>query len=291
MNENENEDQSPYGRGFVAACIVIGAVLLCGAVLLITGLTSSPSNASAGTATTQPVQASSAKSGTTSATPTTESGPGPTGQPATPAAETGSATTGSNVTGSNATGSGGNEQSAGSGCALLPGDETIPTKPPSVDAWEVSRRVVVPRSNSYGPAKADPDGFRHCFAHSPTGAVYAAYNAVAALADQRQAIPTVQKLMLPGPATEALVRELRKEEPSTNSAATQLAGYRVLDANHDRATIMLALPVESAYMSITLTLAWHHNDWHVQPPPPGEPVGSPFAQHRDLSDFVAWSGV
>ena len=142
-----------------------------------------------------------------------------------------------------------------------------------------------------GPAKTDADGFRHCFAQSPTGAVFAAYNAVAALADQRQAIPTVQKLMLPGPGTDALIRELRKAEPSTSSAVTQLAGYRILDADQDRATIMLALPVESAYMSITLTLAWHHNDWHLQPPPPGEPVGAPFAQHRNLNDFVAWSGV
>ena len=68
-----------------------------------------------------------------------------------------------------------------------------------MDGWEVSRRVVVPRSAAYGPASSDPDGFRRCFAHSPTGAVYAAYNAIAATADQRRSIATVGKLMLPGP--------------------------------------------------------------------------------------------
>ncbi len=286
---NKNEDQSPYGRGFVAACIVIGAVLLCGALLLITGLTSTPSDATAGATTTQPVQASSVESGTTSAAP--ESGPDATGQPATPAAATGSATTASGTTGSGTTGSGSSGQSAGGGCALPAGDQSIPTKPPASDGWDVSRRVVVPRSNTFGPAKTDPDGFRRCFAHSPTGAVYAAYNAIAALADQRQSIPTVQKLMSPGPNTDALIRELRKDEPSASSTVAQLSGYRVLDADQDRATIMLALPVESAYMSITLTFVWQHNDWHLQPPPPGEPVGTPFAQHRDLNDFVAWSGV
>jgi hypothetical protein len=254
---NENEDQSPFGRGFIAACIVIGAVLLCGALLLITGLTSDPSDASAGTTqvanTSEPAQTTSAA------------------RPAIPAAES--------------------SPVAGSVCALPAGDQTIPSKPPSVDGWEVSRRVVVPRSTANGPAKTDPDGFRHCFAQSPSGAVFAAYSAVAALADQRQAIPTVQKLMLPGPNTDALIRELRKDEPSTSAAVSQLAGYRVLDAGQDRATIMLALSVESAYMSITLTLVWHHDDWQLQPPPPGEPVGSPFAQHRNLNDFVAWSGV
>jgi hypothetical protein len=265
---SENEDQSPFGRGFIAACIVIGAVLLCGAVLIISNLTSDPSDASASTSTTQ--AAGPSEPAATSTTPD---------PPATPGAEPATALTSGQPTVSANT------------CGLPDGDQAIPTKPPSVDGWDVSRRVVVPRATTYGPAKTDPDGFRRCFAHSPTGAVFAAYNAVAALADQRQAIPTVQKLMLPGPNTQALIRELRKDEPSTDSTATQLAGYRVLDANEDRATVMLAVPVESAYMSITLTLIWHDKDWRLQPPPPGEPVGAPFSQHRDLNDFVAWSGV
>ena len=264
---NENKDQSPFGRGFIAACIVVGAVLLCGALVLITGLTSDPE--SGGTAqvasTGEPAQTTSTA-----------------GPAATAAAESGPAESDSAESGRVAT---------GSGCDVPSGDQATPAEPPSVDGWEVSRRVVVPRSTANGPAKTDPDGFRRCFAHSPTGAVFAAYNAVAALADQRQAIPTVQKLMLPGANTDALIRELRKNEPSTSSAVTQLAGYRILDAGQDRATIMLALAVESAYMSITLTLVWQHDDWHLQPPPPGEPVGTPFAQHRNLNDFVAWSGV
>ena len=285
MNEND-EDQSPFGRGFVAASIVIGAVLLCGALLLITGLTSDSSGASVSS-----VSAGTTDSREPALAPSSDPGAQPAPGPASPIAESSPGLLGrpSDSAGQPA-GSTGQATGSGTGCALPAGDQTIPIKPPSVDGWDVSRRVVVPRSSTYGPAKTDRDGFRRCFAQSPTGAVFAAYNAVAALADQRQAIPTVQKLMLPGPNTDALIRELRTEEPS-DSAPAQLAGYRVLDANEDRATIMLALPVESAYMSITLTFVWHHNDWHLQPPPPGEPVGTPFAQHRDLSDFVSWSGV
>jgi hypothetical protein len=51
------------------------------------------------------------------------------------------------------------------------------------------------------------------------------------------------------------------------------------------------MPVESVYMSATLTLVWFHGDWRVQPPQPGAAVGAPFAQHRDLGDFVKWSGI
>ncbi|MFI7060071.1 hypothetical protein ACIBL3_03730 [Kribbella sp. NPDC050124] len=252
-------EKSPYGRGFIAACIVVAAVLLCGALLLISSTRSTTNPA----ATPNPVQSTSAA----------QTDPGSVAQPVAPSRPAAPA------------------NQLGSGCVLPAGDQAIPLKPPAVDGWDVSRRVVVPRSTTAGPAKTDSDGFRRCFAHSPTGAVFAAYNVVAALADQRQSIPTVRKLMLPGPDTQALIHELSTEKPSTNSTASQLAGYRVLDANQHRATIMLAIPVESAYMSLTLTLVWHDNDWRLQPPPPGEPVGTPFAQHQDLSDFVRWTGV
>ncbi|HET6986401.1 MAG TPA: hypothetical protein VFI00_07280, partial [Kribbella sp.] len=189
MSKTE-EDQSPFGPGFVAACIVVGAVLLCGVVLLVTGPASDTESAAGG-------MSGSVASSDSATTPVAGS-PASPARPATPEA---ASTAGAKA------------------CSLPDGDQAAPTKAPSADGWEVSNRVVVPRSATYGPAKTDPDGFRHCFAHSPTGAVYAAYNAIAAIADQSQAIPTVRKLMLPGADTEALIRELGDDEPSGGSAA------------------------------------------------------------------------
>ena len=191
----DQEAASPYTRGFVAAAVVIGAVLICGTLLIFTdpadagdGKNSPPAD------TTAPGNSSSTvfPPAAAASTPATS----PAASPQTPTtADT---------------------------CNLPDNDQTIPTKPPQVDGWEVSRRVVVPRSTTYGPARADNDGFRRCFAHSPTGAVYAAYNAIAALGDQHQAIPTTKKLMLPGPDTTALLTKLKSEEP-TEGAAAQLA--------------------------------------------------------------------
>lgn len=172
------------------------------------------------------------------------------------------------------------------------GDQSVPSaKAPAGDSWEVSRRVVVPRSSAYGPGKTDPDGFRRCFSHSPTGAVYAAYNVLAALADQSKTIPTATKLMLPGPDTDALLREARKEAPSLGTTPPQIAGYRVLDADRNRVTVMVAMPVQTEFMSATLTLTWYAGDWRLVPPTDAGPVGAPYSQHRDLDEFVAWSGV
>jgi hypothetical protein len=286
---SENEDQSPFGRGFVAACIVIGAILLCGAVLIIAGPTSPAASGASGTA-------GSGRAGSSG-----DPGAAGPGGPASAMSSDGSGTDGSggdladHPAGPDGSASVGPRAKATAGtasaCGLPDGEQAIPLKAPAADGWDVSRRVVVPRSAAYGPAKVDPDGFRRCFAHSPAGAVYAAYSAVAAIADQHQTIATIPKLMLPGPDAEALLREVRKQTPDGSSAPTQVAGYRVLDASGDRATVVLAMPVESAYMSATFTLVWHDGDWRLVPPTPGEPVGAPYAQQRDLADFVAWSGV
>ncbi|RZT14903.1 hypothetical protein EV649_5683 [Kribbella sp. VKM Ac-2569] len=260
----DTDEKSPYGAGFIAACIVVGAVLICGIVIIFAG---GGRSTHAVAAAQQPVDAASVQ-------PTEE----PASAPATP--DGGPARTNSS----------GGERRTGS-CGLPAGDQAVPAEAPAVDGWEVSRRVVVPRSSKYGPGTTDSDGFRHCFAHSPTGAVYAAYSAIAAIADQSKLVPTVKKLMVPGSATDSLLRQAATEDPASSTSTVQVVGYRVIDAGPDRVTLMLAMPVESVYMSANLTLVWHQGDWRLQPPTPGEAVGAPFSQHRDLSDFVKWSGI
>jgi hypothetical protein len=153
--------------------------------------------------------------------------------------------------------------------------------------------MVVPASPVHGPARTDPDGYRRCFAHSPTGAVLAAYNAVAALGDDRLAEVTAAKVFLPGPDTDRFVREVATAAPEDEGSPNQLAGFKVLDAGRDRVSVMLAFAVGESYVSANLTLVWHPpaGDWRVLPPRPGVDFGAPYAEHAGLSDFVSWSGV
>lgn len=256
----DKDEKSPYGAGFIAACIVVGAVLICGAVIIFAG----------GGRSTQ-ASAAAQQVDTVAPRPTND----PASSPDEGAAQTNSS----------------RGQGRAGSCGLPAGDQAVPAEAPAADGWEVSRKVVVPRSSVYGPGTTDSDGFRRCFAHSPTGAVYAAYSAIAAIADQSKLVPTVKKLMVPGPATDSLLRQAGTEESSSGMSTVQVVGYRIIDAGPDRVTLMLAMPVESVYMSANLTLVWHQGDWRVQPPTPGEAVGAPFSQHRDLNDFVKWSGI
>ncbi|MFC9687099.1 hypothetical protein ACFTSF_01045 [Kribbella sp. NPDC056951] len=263
---SENESTTPFGPGFVAACIVIAAVLTCGLIVLLAdGTADSPGGAHL----SNPGAAVVSEGGESRAVPATTC----------PGGRGGSA------------GCVPSSRSVRSGCSLSGGDQGVPVVAPAVDGWEVSRRVVVPRSTAFGPGVVDSDGFRRCFAHSPTGAVFAAYNVLAALGDQTKATATARKLMLPGPETDELLRATAKETSSTNTAPTQLAGYRVLAANRDQVTVTLAVPVETQYMSLTVTMVWHDHDWRLQPPPSGAAIGAPFAQVRNLADFVKWSGL
>jgi hypothetical protein len=156
----------------------------------------------------------------------------------------------------------------------------------------VYRRVVVPRSERIGPGRIDADGFRHCFAHSATGAVFAAYHAIAAFEDDRTAVATARKLVLPGPDRDRMVGEIQADAGQTSDgSAAQLAGFRIIDASRDRLSVALAMRAGAGYGSATLTLAWFDSDWRVVPPRPGEEYGAPFAQLDDLAGFVVWGGL
>jgi len=332
---SDNESTTPFGPGFVAACIVVAAVVTCGVVLLIAGPASPATTTLANPAAAANAEARveggagvggeagagvgpgarrpqvpatpgtscpDAAPGTTDAAPTTNTGPGTTNTGPGTDAGPGAGSRGDSASGAANPGVGGGSGSGDSAsgdctpssrstCSLPAGDQTVPAAAPAVDGWEVSRRVVVPRSARFGPAVTDSDGFRRCFAHSPTGAVFAAYNVLAALGDPAELAASARKLMVPGPDTDELLRQTAKESPSTASEATQLAGYRVIAANRDQVTVMLAVPVEAQYMSLTLTMVWHDHDWRLQPPSPGAAVGAPFAQVRSLADFVKWSGL
>jgi hypothetical protein len=183
-------------------------------------------------------------------------------------------------------------------CSLPAGNQAIPNTPIHDAQWSLVNRMAVPEAPALGPQRTDPDGLRRCFAHSPTGAVYAAYNHFATMSPRddptgAKAFAALRRIMTPGPNRDRYFDYLKTLVGTDSNNSVQLAGFKVLDATTNRATILLAgqSSQSGGYASSTWTLVWQGEDWKVLAPKPGERAGEPYSSLPDLNGFVPWRGA
>ena len=172
-------------------------------------------------------------------------------------------------------------------CGLPAGDQAKPGTTPTDTKWELVGKIAAPTSpTQYGPGKTEANGLRSCFAHSPTGALYAAAN-VAVLSATGKARLVYEQLAVAGPERDAL---LSTPEPQETSAVTaQIAGFQIRSYDADRAVIVIAAKGSNgALVSVPVPLQWNGGDWKVVVPATGSTGGG---QISDFSGFIPWSGV
>ena len=125
--------------------------------------------------------------------------------------------------------------------------------------------MAYPTSPTYGAGETDPAGFRYCFQHSPTGALFMAANAFAqgSAADNRA---WAEYVFAPGPYRDQLLGQSTSTS-STVGTRTTIQGFRILSYDGANATIDLALSVSTATGTTTVsgvyTLVWSSGDWKV----------------------------
>jgi len=161
--------------------------------------------------------------------PTSTSEPSSTTAPSTPAAS-------------------GDESVCGLGGVELSGSVT--TAPAAT--WKYEGTTGYPTSPTYGPGKTDPAGFRYCFQHSPTGALFMAANAVALGSDE--SVKTAWGAYVLGNGK--FRDQLLAQKPSNNTAAgtrIQISGFRVLSYDGKSASVDLALTYSSATGTLTVS--------------------------------------
>jgi len=194
-----------------------------------------------------------------------------------------------NAVGPHPGGGGPTQQPAGSSssCGLPDGDQSIPTSAPSA-AWELSGKVAAPRNAAYGPGHF-ASAPRTCFAHNPTGAVFAAINYYA---DTTNPDVDVKQLVAARIFTDA---NSDKASGGAEEATPtyQVTGFRVEDATRDRVSVAVVVrspegPTAGDQAAITFTLGWQRGDWRLVVPPTGQPPTTAIAT---LSGYVAWSGA
>jgi hypothetical protein len=168
----------------------------------------------------------------------------------------------------------------------------VPTSAPPDVRWELFQGLALPTSPIAGPRVVDGP-VRAGYAHTPTGALIAAaqISARALLTPEEGWRVVVARQLVPNPGRDAFVRllgALDTDEPPSVPYA-QLAGFRFLA--YDRQVAVISTVTRSANGVLhagTDTLRWVEGDWKLEKPPNG--LQQPQVV-RDLSGYVAWSGV
>lgn len=184
--------------------------------------------------------------------------------------------------------------SGGSVCGLPSSSETALGGAPK-SRWELVGKMAAPTDpKTFGPGLTDGDGFRSCFAHSPTGALYAAANVVAlgSAKSQRLNAQLTDHLLVEGPGRDIAMKDSETMAPSSGDDTTvQISGFLIKSYTPSEADVDLAFVTKNGVFAHTvLPLRWSDGDWKVKVGDNGQLINA-ITQISDLSGFIAWSGV
>jgi hypothetical protein len=172
----------------------------------------------------------------------------------------------------------------------LPGFETQSslTDAPKTK-WELVGTVAAPTDpKGAGPGKVESDGFRSCFAHTATGALYAAVNFLA-LGTDGTLRPRLTELVANGPGKDAIANS--NAAGSSSSARAQVAGFKIDTYDSKSATVDLVLNYSTgSLVSLPVKLVWEDGDWKLVLTDTGELPLKP-AQLQSLGGYIPWAGA
>lgn len=175
--------------------------------------------------------------------------------------------------------------SSTSACGLPDGPQTAPTTAPKAE-WVVGPTgIAYPTSSTFGPAKTT-GGLHTCFAHNPTGALFAAVLYTNDFDDPSVSAKAIaQRFAPPQPVK-------RVSNRPTGQGGVQMKGFKFVDVTRDRVTVTLALTDTTSdgdpVAGVINTLAWQDGDWHVVPPEGGH---APVSSLPVMDGYVLWGGV
>ena len=178
-------------------------------------------------------------------------------------------------------------------CGLPSSTETALGAAPK-SKWELVGKMAAPTDpKTFGPGVTDGDGFRSCFANSPTGALYAAANMIALGSSGTQdELKLAEKILVPGPGRDAAIKAAKTRTSTAGSRETaQVSGFLIKSYSPAEADVDLAIKLPNGALAHSvLSLRWVAGDWKVKASDDGQ-VFNGVAQLSDLSGFILWSGV
>lgn len=175
-------------------------------------------------------------------------------------------------------------------CGLEPGPQAIPATAPEGAEWELFGTFAAPSVEGVGPGLVADDGLRHCFAHSPMGALLASVNYVAmGFVDPVHGID--ERLVADSPETRDRqeYRDAHPDEPLDEPPAMQVAGFQIRDYAPDSVVVELVMRLPEGGLLLWPTpLRWEAGDWKFLYPATGD---TGFREVDSLAGYVTWAGV
>ena len=166
---------------------------------------------------------------------------------------------------------------------------TVTTAPTAT--WALVGTTAAPSIKAHGPGKIESDGFRSCYARTPTGALLAASNLIAMGSEAPLLGKKItERLTVPGPGRDAALAQPPAGEDSSG-VRIQIAGFRVLRYDGNQADVDIAIRTSTGAIGAqAFTLRWVDGDWKVVLAPNGD-LPSRMSQLPSLSGYTAWSGA
>ena len=180
------------------------------------------------------------------------------------------------------------------GCNQPEGSQVPPVAAP-VNDWELVGKLIAPTDpDGAGPGRISAEGLRSCFAHDPTGALFAAVNWLGTTTAPQLVGPAAESLTAPGPGRDVILAALANSPEDVIGASPggfQVTGFSYLTYTGDVAMISMAIAlVGNGQASVPVTLQWSGEDWLMQIPADGN-FGTGIQELPTLTGYVPWSGA
>lgn len=176
-------------------------------------------------------------------------------------------------------------------CGLTPVEMTGTVATAPTATWALVGTTAAPSIQGQGPGKIEEDGFRFCYARTPTGALLAASNLMAMGSEAPLLGKKInQRLTVPGPGRDAALAQ-PPASPDSSGVRIQIAGFKINRYDGKTADVDLAIRTSTGVIAAQVfTLKWVEGDWKVVLADSGD-LPSRMSQLPNLSGYIAWSGA
>jgi hypothetical protein len=128
--------------------------------------------------------------------------------------------------------------------------------------WKAWGPTQLATSKEAGPTRSQ-NGFESCFARTPEGALYAAFDVAQYCSDSTVGPAAAEYFVADGPGKAAAISLSKSSGPCTPSAPL-IQGFRVTSYSGSAATIYFAASTTTGQLgAVGLQLRWENGDWRA----------------------------